>query len=180
MCLQTSATSRPVPNVLPDVVRQRTKTGFTTPVRDWIQELGQVKARGLVGWASFVAEQFDVQLDAARPARKQGSKDRGFEIRPAVAKLSCSLNPPILIFRIGSIGDTVVALPCFHLIARAFPSVRRVVVTNTPVSVKAAPLESVLSNSGLIDGVIHFSPATRSLRDLLELRKRIRKSGRAH
>jgi ADP-heptose:LPS heptosyltransferase len=82
----------------------------------------------------------------------------------------------ILIFRIGSLGDTVVALPCFHRIARSFPEARRIVVTNAPVSKKAAPLESILSNSGLIDGVIRFRPGVRRLRDLLELRRAIRET----
>src|SRR5262249_62394923 len=56
----------------------------------------------------------------------------------------------ILIFRTGSLGDTIVALPCFHWIARSFPESRRIVLTNTPVSEKAAPLESILANTGLI------------------------------
>ena len=62
----------------------------------------------------------------------------------------------IIIFRIGSIGDTVVALPCFHRIARSFPNFRRIVVTDVPASQKASSVESVLGNSGLIDGVIYF------------------------
>src|SRR6266705_2608835 len=50
----------------------------------------------------------------------------------------------IIIFRIGSLGDTVVALPCFHRIARSFANSRRILVTNVAVSQKAAPAESVL------------------------------------
>jgi ADP-heptose:LPS heptosyltransferase len=80
----------------------------------------------------------------------------------------------IIIFRIGSLGDTVVALPCFHLIARSFPNSQRIVVTNIPASQKAAPLETVLENSGLIDDVIYFPPSPRKLRDFLTLRTRIR------
>jgi ADP-heptose:LPS heptosyltransferase len=82
----------------------------------------------------------------------------------------------ILIFRIGSLGDTVVALPCFHLIARSFPDLRRIVVTNSPASEKVAPVESVLGGSGLIHGTIYFPPSPRKLRDLLSLRNRIRQS----
>ena len=82
----------------------------------------------------------------------------------------------IIIFRIGSLGDTVVALPCFHLIARSFPNARRIVVTDIPASHKAAPLEKVLNNSGLIDGVIYFPPSPRKLRDFLTLRTRIRET----
>jgi ADP-heptose:LPS heptosyltransferase len=62
----------------------------------------------------------------------------------------------VLIFRLGSIGDTVVALPCFHAIARAFPGHRRVLLTNALASVRASSAESVLDGTGLIDEVIYF------------------------
>jgi len=83
----------------------------------------------------------------------------------------------VLIFRIGSLGDTIVALPCFHRIAQAFPDSRRLVVSDLPASRKAAPVESVLGESGLIDGVIYFPPPPRRLRDLLALRAQIRATG---
>jgi len=82
----------------------------------------------------------------------------------------------IIIFRIGSIGDTVVALPCFHRIARSFPNSRRIVVTDIPASQKAASVESVLGRSGLIDDVIYFPPVPRKSRDFLKLRKQIRET----
>ena len=50
----------------------------------------------------------------------------------------------VLIFRLGSLGDTVVALPCFHKIAKSFPEARRIVLTNVPVASNAAPLLQVL------------------------------------
>jgi ADP-heptose:LPS heptosyltransferase len=80
----------------------------------------------------------------------------------------------IIIFRIGSLGDTVVALPCFHHIARLFPNARRLVVTDVPASQKAASVESILDKSGLIDGVIYFPPPPRKIRDFLNLRTEIR------
>src|SRR5262249_34369968 len=76
----------------------------------------------------------------------------------------------------GSLGDTIVALPCFHWIARSFPESRRIVLTNTPVSEKAAPLESILANTGLIDGVIRFRPRTRRFREIVVLRRLIRET----
>src|ERR1051325_333051 len=79
----------------------------------------------------------------------------------------------VLIFRIGSIGDTVVALPCFHQVARSFPTSRRILVTDIPGTQKAAPAESVLENSGLIDEVIYFPPPPRKIVDILKLRKHI-------
>jgi hypothetical protein len=114
------------------------------------------------------------QTTTRRLARKRIGKDGGWR---AVVKRDRLRREAILIFRIGSIGDTVIALPCFHRIARTFPNARRIVVTNRPVSVKAAPVESVLGHSGLIDDFIYFSSATRNLRELLELRERIRETG---
>lgn len=80
----------------------------------------------------------------------------------------------IIIFRIGSIGDTVVALPCFHRVARSFPDARRIVVTDIPASQKASSVQSILGKSDLIHGTISFPPPPRSVQDILDLRTQIR------
>ncbi|HET8611725.1 MAG TPA: glycosyltransferase family 9 protein, partial [Sphingomonas sp.] len=84
---------------------------------------------------------------------------------------------PILIYRLGSLGDTIVALPCFRRIARSFPDAPRLVLTNVPVSSKAAPLEIILRPGGLIDGVIDYPIGLRSIGALWRLRKAIRATG---
>ena len=62
----------------------------------------------------------------------------------------------ILIFRIGSIGDTVISVPCFHLIRRCFPKANISVLTNVPNS-KQSPLIEVLGKrSGFVDNVISY------------------------
>ncbi len=68
--------------------------------------------------------------------------------------------PSLVIFRIGSLGDTVVALPCFHAIARAFPGHRKILLTNAVDSVRASTVEAVLTGTGLIDETLYF-PAGR-------------------
>jgi len=80
----------------------------------------------------------------------------------------------ILIFRIGSLGDTVVALPCFHRVAASFPNLRRILVTDSPAQQKAASVESVLDGSGLVHDVIYFPPPPRKLQDFIKLRRKIR------
>src|ERR1700751_5721665 len=80
----------------------------------------------------------------------------------------------VIIFRIGSLGDTVVALPCFHRIAQSFPNLQRILATNLAASPKAVSVEDVLADSGLIDGVIHLPAPPRTVRSLLRLRKQIR------
>lgn len=88
-----------------------------------------------------------------------------------------TVQKPILIYRLGSLGDTIVALPCFHAIERAFPGRERLVLTNVPVSSKAAPLAIILKPGGLIDGVIDYPVGTRSVRALWQLHKAIRATG---
>jgi len=69
----------------------------------------------------------------------------------------------IVVFRLGSIGDTVIALPCFHALRRAFPSAHIVLLTNVPVSAEAAPMLSVLgANTGFVDSVIEYSISLRN------------------
>jgi heptosyltransferase-3 len=62
----------------------------------------------------------------------------------------------ILIYRLGSLGDTVIALPCFHLIRRHFPQAEITVLTNQPVAGAAPPLQSVLENTGTFDAVLAY------------------------
>ncbi len=74
----------------------------------------------------------------------------------------------------GSLGDTVAALPCFHKLAETFPNAERYVLTNIPVSSKAAALELVLGGSGLIHGVIDYPLKLRSLKEAWGLARRLR------
>ena len=65
----------------------------------------------------------------------------------------------VLIYRLGSLGDTVVALPCFHLIARAYPNADRRLLTNFHVHAKAPAAAAVLGNSGLVHGYMRYTMA---------------------
>lgn len=79
----------------------------------------------------------------------------------------------ILIYRIGSIGDTIVALPCFHLIARVYPEAQRYVLTNFPTTAKEAPIQSILGESGLVHGYLKYPLYTRDPKKILKLRSEI-------
>jgi heptosyltransferase-3 len=78
----------------------------------------------------------------------------------------------ILIYRLGSLGDTVLALPSFRVVRAAYPQATITVLTNAPVSGKAAPLESILAGTGLVDAVI---PYPLGLRDPLQVAALIRR-----
>ncbi|MBS1823616.1 MAG: glycosyltransferase family 9 protein [Acidobacteria bacterium] len=75
----------------------------------------------------------------------------------------------VLIYRLGSLGDTLVALPALHLVARAFPNAERRMLTNFPVNVKAPPAAAILEDTGLVHGFIRYAVGTRSVIELAKL-----------
>lgn len=89
--------------------------------------------------------------------------------------MSATRQDYILIFRLGSIGDTVVALPCFHAIARTFPTFRRVLLTNALVSTRTSSAESILAGTGLIDQTIYYPVGDFSIKQMRALRLEIKR-----
>jgi ADP-heptose:LPS heptosyltransferase len=79
----------------------------------------------------------------------------------------------VVIYRLGSLGDTIVALPCFHAIAQTFPAAERIVLTNYPVNSVAAPLEAVLGRGALVARYISYPTRLRTVSELATLRNRI-------
>ncbi len=75
----------------------------------------------------------------------------------------------VLIYRLGSLGDTLIALPALHLVARAFPDAERRMLTNFPVNVKAPPAAAILENTNLVHGYCRYAAGTRSPRELISL-----------
>lgn len=167
---------------LPGVIVERAKTGFTTPFADWLQrdprlqswrklpELNRPRCPWARRWAYQLGSSSGALARLPEPVKWDSSP--GSAAGPQHAK-----QETVLIFRIGSLGDTIVALPCFHLVARAFPRARRVLVTDIPGSAKVAPVESVLGKGDLIHDVIYFPPPPRRVADILELRRRVRETG---
>jgi ADP-heptose:LPS heptosyltransferase len=83
----------------------------------------------------------------------------------------------IVIYRLGSLGDTVVALPFFHAINRRFPGAERILLTNVPVSAKAPPAVAVLGANAFIDRVLSYPVGTRRPADVLSLMRSLRDTG---
>jgi heptosyltransferase III len=92
-------------------------------------------------------------------------------------QVSRQQQPSLVIFRIGSIGDTVVALPCFHAIARAFPRHRRILLTNSVDSVRASSVESLLQGSGLVHDTLYFPAGRGKLGHSVALSRQLRELG---
>ena len=82
----------------------------------------------------------------------------------------------VLVFRIGSMGDSLVAIPALRKVAQDYPSSRILLLTNAPVGggIKAAPSHQILVGSGLVHDFIEFPSRPASLRSLQLLIARIR------
>lgn len=85
-------------------------------------------------------------------------------------------NKNILIYRLGSLGDTVIALPIFHKILENYPVIDNItLLTNKPVASKAAPLEAVLGSGLFFNEVLSYPVGTRNPLVLAKLIATIRK-----
>jgi len=80
----------------------------------------------------------------------------------------------ILIYRLGSLGDMIVALPIFHLLRRLYPNANIYLLTNYPVSEKTVRPEELFRNTGLIDGYISYPLYLRKFKDRLMLYRKLR------
>ncbi len=81
----------------------------------------------------------------------------------------------VLLYRLGSLGDTLVALPALHLVAKTFPDAERRLLTNFPVSAKAPPAVAIVGESGLLHGYFRYTVGTRSPRELFALWRELRR-----
>ena len=88
----------------------------------------------------------------------------------------------VLIYRLGSLGDMLIALPSLHLIARAFPNARRSMLTNVPVSSKAPAAAAILADMTgpdglpLVAGYMRYVVGLRNPLELLKLALQIRRA----
>jgi len=81
----------------------------------------------------------------------------------------------VLLYRMGSLGDHLVALPSYRLIARAFPQAERRLLTTVPVASVAATAQEVLAGMGLVDGYLTYASHERSPLALLQLAWQVRR-----
>src|SRR5277367_344154 len=85
-----------------------------------------------------------------------------------------SLIKNVLVYRLGSLGDTVVALPCFHKIKEVYSDAFITILTNRPVATKAAPLEAVLGTDFFFNNIMAYPVGTRNVFVLIALIRQIR------
>ncbi len=77
----------------------------------------------------------------------------------------------VLIYRLGSLGDTLVAIPALRFIRSQFPQARITILTNEPVSGKAPPMSAIVSGAGLCDDFMGYPAGLRSPAALMAMRK---------
>lgn len=80
----------------------------------------------------------------------------------------------ILIYRLGSLGDTIMALPAFHAVRRRFPDTPITLLTNKPVSSKAAAIEEILGKGHFFNHVLDYPLKTRNPLRIAQLLLQIR------
>jgi heptosyltransferase III len=80
----------------------------------------------------------------------------------------------ILIFQMGSLGDTVIAIPCYREIARRHPGAERYLLTNFPSGKKMVQAEALLGPCGLIHGSVEYPMPLRGARKIADLYQRLR------
>src|SRR5476651_2573351 len=88
--------------------------------------------------------------------------------------MGISKNNRILIYRLGSLGDTIMALPSFHQIKNSFPLADITLLTNKPVMTKAAAIETILGTEYFFNRTINYPVGTRSITVLFNLIRQIR------
>lgn len=81
----------------------------------------------------------------------------------------------VLIYRLGSIGDTIVALPALRLVARAFPHAERRVLTVFPNGSKVALMDSVLGPLDLVHDYFRYPLTTRDPKTIIQLAREIQR-----
>jgi heptosyltransferase III len=96
-----------------------------------------------------------------------------------LAGVSLKIDPArvkrVLIYKLGSLGDTVVTLPALHVVEQAFPQAQRLMLTNIPVNSKAPSAAAILGDSELVNGYIEYPLQMRRVREVARVLWRIRR-----
>jgi hypothetical protein len=107
---------------------ERRKTGFQVPVRDWLltdlpahlpDSPHRIVDRGLRGWAKHVYRRFPGAQLRLRERRRRYVRPLN-SVLPGPAIVTSPKR--IVVFRIGQLGDTIVALPAMWLVRKNYPA----------------------------------------------------------
>jgi asparagine synthase (glutamine-hydrolysing) len=167
---------------LPLQVLARPKTGFSVPVRDWLLQSIDPLAhteRGLRGWARYVFERFSDDGEVAHAAVNQPDAERHHAVGSHRNGSRRSRIPPknILIYRIGQLGDTVIALPAMWSVRENFPDARLTLLCDEHPHSHYVLASDLLKNAGIFDEFLAYNvgkSASGAPRDLVQLLQTLR------
>ncbi len=171
---------------LPPSVLSRKKTGFTTPVRDWISQVqtSGSRSRGLQGWANNIYRQFcDMQIEPDSDKGTLGFSNSVLKKRHRYGETQSIISASsthsgktrsekdVIIFRQGSIGDFVTALPCLHAIRKTYPGAKITLLTNLVTNHATVPAMSILDGTHLIDDCFNYRGGTHDIWEWIKIRR---------
>jgi asparagine synthase (glutamine-hydrolysing) len=159
--------ARSLTSKLPAPILNRPKTGFSIPVREWMleaargSELGarSLGDRGLRGWAKEVYARFPgAQL--AEPTQRQRSQVRSQKSQISDFQdfsVSAFQKPKrVLVFRIGQLGDTIVALPAMWTVRRHFPNAHLALLCDRHPGKRYVLGSDLLEGAHIFDEVLSY------------------------
>jgi asparagine synthase (glutamine-hydrolysing) len=159
---------------LPAPILRRPKTGFSIPVREWLLEESlkehvesrNAGDRGLRGWAKEVYSRFPgAQL--AEPTQRRKTEDRRSKIEDGSKLVAPSSKLPspvsqlpsakrVLVFRIGQLGDTIVALPAMWTVRRHFPNAHLALLCDRHPGKRYVLASDLLQGAGIFDEFLSY------------------------
>ncbi len=127
---------------LPREVTGRKKTGFTVPVRDWLTKISgrPLSKPSLRDWAGYLVTRWPKPLENHAVRRRE----------------------TVLVFRVGQLGDTLVALPAISAIRNRHPGARFVLLTNWHPGTSWVSSWDILGPTGWFDEVVYYEPGRRT------------------
>lgn len=145
-------------------VVSKAKTGFATPVQAWLSARYSTSNRGLRGWCRAIYGEFEPQMDIAV----------GNSLGPRLTDSN-----PVVVYRIGQLGDTLVSLPALQSLRKLYPSKQIVLLTgyhpNRPQLVSAW---DIIEPTKLLNGVMYYPVYSKyifNFRTYFRLAKQLRK-----
>ncbi len=152
----------------PEILDRR-KTGFQIPVREWLltdqpahafDSPHRISDRGLRGWAKYVYRRLGGNSLRQRRSRRLPGVLRSL---PVTVNETLTTQPKrVLVFRIGQLGDTIVAVPAMWLVRKSFPHAHVALLCDRHPGKSHVIASSLLRGSNIFDEYLSYPVAEAS------------------